>query len=555
MPPPASSPCVLALLSRQTPQDSAAHPSELVNLLNPIASPMRVSTIPRKLVRQALCVGLITGSLSGCMREPMSDPVAPSRDKHGIYGQVTADGKAVEGAQVRIKGTPLNTRSAADGSFEFDVCLDVENPQVITASKMGYFIQGQAAETLPVALSLKALPTYDDESYEWVDPTPDETASMNCGNCHPKIYDEWKSGGHASSATNPHFLNLYTGTDWHNNPDVGWNLLKDYPEGAGVCNACHAPAASIDDLAVSDIQEIDGVAKHGVHCDFCHKIQDTVSGTPGLTHGRFGMSLLRPSHDQLFFGPLDDVDRGEDVYSPLQSQSQFCASCHEGIVFGVHVYSTYSEWLESPARQKGKQCQTCHMRPTGEMTNIAPDHGGIDRDPSTLASHQLLSGSREEMLSDCLKVNATLEHVNDAAVVRVTIRTENVGHRVPTGFIDRHLILAVEAFDDPEATSEVKLQKGPTLPVAAGNLANKPGKLFAKQLKDAQAPQPFWSINGELIDTRLQPDATEVQSFFFPAKTQRVRVRLIYRPFWQEVATEKQWPNDEIIVFDKTLGN
>ena len=31
------------------------------------------------------------------------------------------------------------------------------------------------------------------------------------------------------------------------------------------------------------------------------------------------------------------VDRGEDVYSPLYSQSRYCAACHEGTVFGVHV--------------------------------------------------------------------------------------------------------------------------------------------------------------------------------------------------------------------------
>ena len=68
---------------------------------------------------------------------------------------------------------------------------------------------------------------------------------------------------------------------------------------------------------------------------------------------------------QLFFGPLDDVDRGEDAFSPLYRESRYCASCHEGIVFGVHVYSTYSEWLSSPARRAGKQCQDCHMAPTG----------------------------------------------------------------------------------------------------------------------------------------------------------------------------------------------
>src|SRR5207248_1591107 len=76
---------------------------------------------------------------------------------------------------------------------------------------------------------------------------------------------------------------------------------------------------------------------------------------------------------QVFFGPLDDADRGDDAFSPLYKQSLYCASCHEGVVFGVPVYTTYSEWLASLAKKAGQQCQDCHMKPTGAMTNFAPE--------------------------------------------------------------------------------------------------------------------------------------------------------------------------------------
>src|SRR5262249_48794666 len=152
-------------------------------------------------------------------------------------------------------------------------------------------------------------------------------------------------------------------------------------------------------------------------------------GPFGLTHGRFGLALLRPTHGQLFFGPLDDVDRGDDAYSPLYRDARYCASCHEGTVFGVHVYSTWSEWRDRPAGRAGKQCQGCHTVPTGRTNNIAPGKGGLARDPHTLGNHLFFAGSREAMLRDgvCLVVEA-----GTAGEVVVTLDAARAGHRVPT---------------------------------------------------------------------------------------------------------------------------
>jgi len=30
-----------------------------------------------------------------------------------------------------------------------------------------------------------------------------------------------------------------------------------------------------------------------------------------------------------------------------------------------------------------------------------------------------------------------------------------------------------------------------------------------------------------------------------------LRVRVLYRPFWEEVAREKDWPDDEVVVVDR----
>ena len=429
---------------------------------------------------------------------------------------------------------------------------------MLTASKAGYFIGGRSLAAdckMPgIEIELTPLPEQDCSRYEWVDPTPDKADRRRCGNCHQEIYDEWRLSGHASAAINRRFANLYDGRDWQGRPDRGWSLLAEHPHGAGVCTSCHAPSLEPDDMAFDDLRSVSGVAAQGIHCDLCHKIRNVSTENLGLAHGRFAMKWLRPEQGQIFFGPLDDVARGEDVFSPLQKQSRFCAACHEGVVFGVPVYTTYSEWLESPARGQGKQCQTCHMAPTGSMTNLAPSAGGIGRDPRSLASHQLLPGGREAMLKKCLKLSARLVAKNEGCEAIAELAARDVGHRVPTGFVDRHLALAVEAFDAEGKT--IDAISGPHLPEAAGRkLAHQPGRLFAKLLSepDGHAPAPFWRAGVDLTDTRLAPEQPETARWTFPSAVRRVRVRLYYRRFWPETVEIKGWPDDEILVFDREL--
>jgi hypothetical protein len=262
---------------------------------------------------------------------------------------------------------------------------------------------------------------------------------------------------------------------------------------------------------------------------------------------------LRPKEGQLFFGPLDDVDRGEDAHSPLYKDSRYCASCHEGIVFGVRVYSTYTEWLDSPARAAGKHCQHCHMAPTGKMTNIAPGRGGVPRDPKTLANHRFFAGSLEDMLRGCLRLSADFERAEGGVRARLRLLAEDVGHRVPTGYIDRHLLLVVEG--EGADGKPVRPLAGPTLPGPAGRaLAGRPGRLYGRVLTDdtGHAPAPFWDTDAnDPVDTRLRPGRPDEPSFVFPPGLRAVRTRVLYRRFWAEVAEAKRWPDRDLVVLEK----
>jgi hypothetical protein len=470
------------------------------------------------------------------------------RSPAGLPGQVRDANGPVAGAQVRVKGRAPSVLTDAFGRFLLPGIFRKTEP--VTAAKAGHVIAGVPAGQRPLVVDLVPLPAGDCERYGWVGPDPDAGQPHQCGNCHAEIHREWSQSGHARSVSNPHFRNLYDGSDWHGRASKGWSLLGEYPDGAGVCTACHAPTAPSDQPAYYDMRRAEGVAARGVHCDYCHKIADT-SGDVGLTHGRFGLQLLRPAQGQLFFGPLDDVDRGEDVYSPLYRQSRYCASCHEGTVFGVHVYGTYSEWLESPARREGKQCQTCHMAPTGTLTNVAPGHGGIPRDPRTLGNHRFFAGSQAAMLRQCLCVTVRLERDEDRVRVVVEVRADGVGHRVPTGFADRNLVLVV---DGRTADGQiVSPRSAPLLPPLAGkDVAGRAGRLYAKILRDfdGNSPAPFWRADPAFTDTRLEPGRTDRLDLVFPSQVEQLHVRVLYRRFWPEVAVSKGWPDNEIVVVD-----
>ncbi len=462
---------------------------------------------------------------------------------HDITGIVCDDSGPLPGATVRLKGQSQFVLSDAVGRFRLPDGSRV--PRVMTA-KTGYFISGTHKSTRPLILNMRRVPSDDCEFYTWVDPTPDPLKPANCGNCHGTIHDEWQQSRHSRSATNRHFLDVYD------------ELLREHPQGADVCSSCHAPTQSPGPFGSFDVRQAAQIpALSGIHCDFCHKVQGPGTGEFGLTHGRYQLSLSRPDlskSNQRFFGPLDDAERGDDIPSAFQRDSRLCAACHEGIVFGVPVYTTYSEWQASPSARADRSCQSCHMKPTGTMTNIASGHGGIRRDPATLGNHRFFDGEPLDMLQRSLEVDASIHRTATSVEVVTNITATNVGHRVPTGFIDRQVILLVQAYASAEL---VEMKNGSQLPEFMGEgEANKPGKLYAKWLTDGKNDKPasFWQADpSTLQDTRLKPNETDRQTFVFPANVDRIVVRLVHRRFWKTTVKRKNRSDDERLILLREL--
>src|SRR5947207_2598791 len=158
------------------------------------------------------------------------------------------------------------------------------------------------------------------------------------------------------------------------------------------------------------------------------------------------------------------------------------------------------------------------------------------------------------MLRRSLQVSA--EATPGAGFVEATVRiqADQVGHRLPTGFVDRNLLLVVEALG-PDGSS-IRHSQGPKIPGFAGQeWAGKAGKVYAKRLTDfnGNSPVPFWRARPEVEDTRLIPGQVDSIQWRFPPGSSRLRLRLIYRRFWPETAKTKAWPPDDIVVIDRNF--
>jgi hypothetical protein len=474
-------------------------------------------------------------AIFGCFAFVAAWKMAP--DEVDRVGLVTSADGPVSGAVVRAQGQCALAKTDEHGEFRF--CFRETAGRPITAWKQGYSIGHAPAGGLTPTIDLTPLPG-DHDDYEWISPEPDPKQVANCGNCHAEIYRQWAQSAHGRASTNPRVLEAFT------------HAARDRPGGAGVCAKCHAPTMRDPEIDY-DLRLAKGVDRLGVHCDYCHKVQAAPEEKFGTRFGTDALSLLRPPPGtMLFFGPLDDAVReGESfAYSRAYKDSRYCAACHEGVVFGTHAYATYSEWLESPARRQGKQCQNCHQAPSGTMTNIAPGHGGVERRPDTLASHTMPGGTLE-MLRSCLELSVQITGPR----VDVVVRASQAGHRVPTGFPERHLVLSVQAY---AAKNACKLTSGPVLPTRAGDRAMQPGKLFARHLAapTSETPVEFWQLPIEREDTRLRPGTADRTAFIFQQAVQRAQVKLIYRRHWPAASPTARGMREnaeELLIIDRII--
>ena len=381
-------------------------------------------------------------------------------------------------------------------------------------------------------------------------------------------------------------------------PYYGAGYKLDYPNRSGNCASCHTPLAGkisnqkncgwsgchtdltaehskgVVDQGVSPV-DLTGEAGEGITCEFCHKIGDVnIDPKTNLPYpdmpGILSMRLYRPEEGkQLFFGTAIDMNR-RVTYSSLETKSEFCAPCHYGVFGGVVgngtvaggtlIYNSYGEWKDSPYSdpKTGKTCQDCHMKTLETKVSVFPEKGGIERDYLPLHEHYMPGASDEAFLQDAVTMKSTAQHVGEKLQVEVSIKNDNTGHHIPTDAPMREMILVVEALD--ASGNPLVLNQGPALPSWSGNYAKQPGKSFAKILKDEWTGEmptaSYWRPVTIVEDTRLAAMATDTTRYSFDlpsGSAAQVKVKLVFRRTFQDLAKQKGWTDPDILMSESTI--
>jgi len=490
--------------------------------------------------------------------------IAPSASVEGVV--VNVAGEIVGGAVVRQQTTDNATIGAADGTFTLGG-LPEGVTVTVTAWDEGYYPAG--VQVVPprsgITITLRPHPVGDNPDHEWYTSMPDPEAPIGCGHCMV-AFPQWVTNAHGTAGANPRFFSLYNGTDLTGTRHLGGGYKDDFPGTAGNCATCHAPGAATDDRAfTTDMNELTGVEREGVFCDFCHKVSDVYldpatglpyDNAPGVT----SMRLNRPPSDtHMFYGPFDDVTRRVS-YLALEKKSQFCAPCHQFSFWGTPIYESFREWLESPYPARGIECQTCHMAPTGVDYFVYPENGGLIRDPASIASHLQPGAADQELLQNTVTMTVHARQAGDRVRVTTIITNTEAGHHVPTDFPGRHMILTLAAIDD-EGNPLAQLS-GPTVPDWGGPQAGLPGRAFAKVLRDVEsgdAPvMTYWKQAIIISDNRipaLESDASTV-TFVSPGAGERITVtaRLRFRRAFQEAMDARGWDTPDVLMEERTVS-
>ena len=204
--------------------------------------------------------------------------------------------------------------------------------------------------------------------------------SEACGECHKKIYDEWKASAHHYGSFNNQFYRKAI------------EYMQDTqgsPNGSRWCAGCHDHAVFFNgrfDKPIKD--QIDTPEAHaGLACTSCHAITrvDSSMGNNGFTIEYPALHEFMTSKNKAirtmvdFMTYLNPKPHGQTFMKPFMTaqSSEYCSTCHK-VHLDVPVnnyrwfrgFNDYDNWQASGfgegARSfyyppEGKTCSGCHM--------------------------------------------------------------------------------------------------------------------------------------------------------------------------------------------------
>jgi len=184
----------------------------------------------------------------------------------------------------------------------------------------------------PIPFQGKAPETYH--------PLAQNIRAKDCSKCHLDKFKEWSSSLHSHT--------------------MGAGVVGQYPHFSATqvaqCDGCHAPMSEqwpqvkLEGKWVSNLKMDESLRKEGITCAACHLRKHQRNGPPS-----------KPGKES-----LSQALHGDANKTPFFETSEFCRGCHQHEantlkIGGKTIENTYMEWLDSPAFEEGKTCQSCHM--------------------------------------------------------------------------------------------------------------------------------------------------------------------------------------------------
>tara|TARA_R100000027_G_scaffold62209_2_gene54177 strand:+ start:8605 stop:10647 length:2043 start_codon:yes stop_codon:yes gene_type:complete len=194
-------------------------------------------------------------------------------------------------------------------------------------------------------------------------------SAMACSVCHPNHFEQWSASGHAYAQISPIF-----------NAMQGTFIERSGGTNGDFCIRCHTPVGmALEEPLFTANENRSAVSREGVTCVVCHRVNDEY----GRVSGRFPVQE-GPIYDKMY-GPLTDTvikevieryyvspepgakEGAEPIHSGTEKISVFqkpvfCGMCHDvNSQNGFRLETAFTQFLNSPAAEKGQSCQDCHM--------------------------------------------------------------------------------------------------------------------------------------------------------------------------------------------------
>ena len=322
----------------------------------------------------------------------------------------------------------------------------------------GFLLASCAAEVARVQTSEETVARRLDYPYE---------SSETCSACHSPIYQQYQVSEHSRSFSNPLFQAQYFN-------EVVPRAERDpaMRTEARRCIYCHAPVVFMNFTGLISRPEQAGVFETGISCDFCHTL-----------YGYQANGDYRQNPSQRKLGPLQQVSHHSE-YSGWVEMSDFCGPCHNASNHrDLPVKATFTEWRESPFREKRIMCQDCHMNKIGYLVNGSAEYEqgaaahlsiGYDTrnharsDHQKLHTHAFPGAHSNTQIEGALRLEV-LPSGDGAPGFKVRVNNERSGHRMPSGSSElRFLTLLVSARDSRGNEVPVELVSSPAEPVDYG---------------------------------------------------------------------------------------